>query len=73
MWKVVIALCLFSSTGELLEHTLTDGVSDCLEKKRIMMRNMKDSNRIMCGEVEGFIEQVGNTNKEFITAIRKKS
>lgn len=70
MWKLVIALCLFSSTGELLEHTLTDGVSDCLEKKRIMMRNMNNQDRIMCGEVEGFIENMNG--KDFITSIRKK-
>lgn len=70
MWKVVIALCLFSSTGELLEHTLTDGISDCLEKKRVMMRNMNNQDRIMCGEVEGFIENMNG--KDFITSIRKK-
>jgi UTP-glucose-1-phosphate uridylyltransferase len=70
MWKVVIALCLFSSQGELLEHTLTDGVSDCLEKKRIMMRTMNNEDRIMCGEVEGFIENMNG--KDFITSIRKK-
>lgn len=69
MWKVVIALCLFSSTGELLEHTLTDGISDCLEKKRIMNRNMNNMDRIMCGEVEGFVENING--KDFITAIRK--
>jgi UTP-glucose-1-phosphate uridylyltransferase len=70
MWKVVIALCLFSSQGELLEHTLTDGISDCLEKKRIMMRTMNNEDRIMCGEVEGFIENMNG--KDFITSIRKK-
>ena len=70
MWKVVIALCLFSSTGALLEHTLTDGISDCLEKKRIMMRTMNNQDRIMCGEVEGFIENMNG--KDFITSIRKK-
>lgn len=69
MWKVVIALCLFSSTGELLEHTLTGGISDCLEKKRIMNRNMNNMDRIMCGEVEGFVENING--KDFITAIRK--
>jgi len=69
MWKVVIALCLFSSTGELLEHTLTDGISDCLEKKRIMNRNMNNMDRIMCGEVEGFVENING--KDFITSIRK--
>ena len=69
MWKVVVALCLFSSTGDLLEHTLTDGVSDCLEKKRVMMRTMNNSDRIMCGEVEGYIENMNG--KDFITAIRK--
>lgn len=69
MWKLVIALCLFSSNGELLEHTLTDGISDCLEKKRIMNRNMNNMDRIMCGEVEGFVENING--KDFITAIRK--
>ena len=49
MWKVVIALCLFGSNGELLEHTLTDGIGDCLEKKRIMKRNMSDTVIITCG------------------------
>lgn len=69
MWKLVIALCLFSSNGELLEHTLTDGISDCLEKKRIMNRNMNNMDRIMCGEVEGFVENING--KDFITSIRK--
>ena len=40
MWKLVIALCLFSSNGDLLEHTLMKDVGECLEKKRIMKRNM---------------------------------
>ena len=70
MWKVVIALCLFSSTGTLIEHTLTDGISDCLEKKRIMMRTMNNEDRIMCGEVEGYIENINGV--DFITSIRKK-
>ena len=31
--KVIIALILFSG-GEMIEHTVTDGVKDCLEKKK---------------------------------------
>jgi len=69
MWKVVIALCLFGSNGELLEHTLTDGIGDCLEKKRIMKRNMSDSVIITCGEVDAELEEV--QGRIFIKSIRK--
>tara|TARA_S200002703_G_scaffold2485_1_gene3911 strand:- start:609 stop:824 length:216 start_codon:yes stop_codon:yes gene_type:complete len=70
MWKVVIALCLFSGNGELLEHTLMKDVGECLEKKRIMKRNMNNSVNIVCGEVEAEIEVL--QGKEFIKSIRKK-
>jgi len=69
MWKVVIALCLFGSNGELLEHTLTTGIGDCLEKKRIMKRNMSDTVIITCGEVEAELEEV--QGRVFIKSIRK--
>ena len=69
MWKVVIALCLFSSTGELLEHTYTDNVGECLEKKRIMKRNMNNNIQIICGEVEAEVEEIHG--KIFIRSIRK--
>ena len=69
MWKVVVALCLFGSTGELLEHTLTDGIGDCLEKKRIMERNMSDNAIITCGQVEAELEEYHG--KVFIKSIRK--
>lgn len=69
MWKVVIALCLFGSNGELLEHTLTDGIGDCLEKKRIMKRNMSDTVIITCGEVDAELEEV--QGRVFIKSIRK--
>jgi len=68
MWKVVIALCLFSSQGNLLEHTLTDSVSDCLEKKRVMLRNMPNG-LITCGQVEAELEEL--QGKIFIKSIRK--
>jgi len=70
MWKVVIALCLFSSNGELLEHTLMKDVGECLEKKRIMKRNMNENITIVCGEVEAEIQVL--QGKEFIKSIRKK-
>ena len=35
--KIVIALLLFSQ-GQMIEHTITDGINDCLEKKRIMKK-----------------------------------
>ena len=68
MWKVVIALCLFSSQGDLLEHTLTDSVSDCLEKKRVMTRNMPTA-MISCGQVEAELEEI--QGRIFIKSIRK--
>ena len=70
MWKVVIALCLFGGNGDLLEHTLMKGVGECLEKKRIMKRNMNDNVLITCGEVEAEIQVL--QGKEFIKSIRKK-
>jgi hypothetical protein len=69
MWKVVIALCLFGSNGELLEHTLTDGIGDCLEKKRIMKRNMSGTAIITCGQVEAELEEI--QGRIFIKSIRK--
>ena len=70
MWKLVIALCLFSSNGDLLEHTLMKDVGECLEKKRIMKRNMNENITIVCGEVEAEIQVL--QDKEFIKSIRKK-
>ena len=69
MWKLVIALCLFSSNGELLEHTYMDNVGECLEKKRIMKRNMNSNVQIICGEVEAELEEI--QGKIFIRSIRK--
>jgi hypothetical protein len=69
MWKVVIALCLFGSNGELLEHTYTTGVGECLEKKRIMKRNMNSNVMITCGEVEAELEEI--QGQIFIRSIRK--
>ena len=70
MWKLVIALCLFGSNGELLEHTYKVSIGDCLEAKRVMMRNMNNNVIITCGEVEAELEEMhGQT---FIKSIRKK-
>ena len=46
-----------------------DNVGECLEKKRIMKRNMGDVT-IVCGEVEAEIQEI--QGKEFIKSIRKK-
>ena len=70
MWKVVIALCLFGSNGELLEHTYKTSISDCLKSKRIMERNMSQGVIITCGEVEAQIEEI--QGQTFIRSIRKK-
>ena len=70
MWKVVIALCLFGSNGELLEHTYKTSISDCLKSKRIMEPNMSQGVIITCGEVEAQIEEI--QGQTFIRSIRKK-
>ena len=66
--KVIIALLLFSG-GTMIEHTVTDGVKDCLEKKRIMERNMSDTVRISCAKVEAQIETIEGV--EFIRSLSK--
>ena len=66
--KVVIALLLFSQ-GTMIEHTITDGVKDCLEKKRIMQRNMSDSVQISCTKVEAQIETIEGV--QFIKSMSK--
>ena len=71
MWKLVIALCLFSSNGELLEHTYKANIGECLESKRVMMRNMNSNVIITCGEVEAELEEI--QGQTFIKSIRKKS
>ena len=70
MWKLVIALCLFGSNGELLEHTYKSSISDCLKSKRIMERNMSQGVIITCGEVEAELEEI--QGQTFIRSIRKK-
>ena len=70
MWKLVIALCLFGSNGELLEHTYKTSISDCLKSKRIMERNMSQGVIITCGEVEAELEEI--QGQTFIRSIRKK-
>lgn len=57
MIQFVIALCLFSPDGILIEHTYKDNMSDCLKAKREMTRNLEGSlSQIMCGEVEAEVE-----------------
>ena len=52
------------------EDTVTDGVKDCLEKKRIMERNMQsDTVRIACAKVEAQIETIEGV--EFIRSMSK--
>jgi len=66
--KVIIALLLFSQ-GTMIEHTVTDGIKDCLEKKRIMQRNMADTVQISCTRVEAQIET--KQGFEFIRSMSK--
>jgi hypothetical protein len=53
----------------MIEHTITDGVKDCLEKKRIMQRNMSDTVQISCAKVEAQIETIEGV--EFIRSMSK--
>ena len=66
--KVIIALLLFSQ-GTMIEHTVTDGIKDCLEKKRLMKRNMADTVQISCAKVEAQIETIEGL--EFIRSMSK--
>ena len=66
--KIIIALLLFSQ-GTMIEHTVTDGIKDCLEKKRIMKRNMSDTVQISCAKVEAQIETIEGI--EFIRSMSK--
>jgi len=67
--KVIIALLLFSG-GTMIEHTVTDGVKDCLEKKRMIERNMKsETAKVSCVKVEAQIETIEGI--EFIRSIGK--
>ena len=65
--KVIIALLLFSG-GTMIEHTVTDGVKDCLEKKRIIERQ-SDTARVSCAKVEAQIETIEGV--EFIRSMSK--
>jgi len=66
--KIIIALLLFSQ-GTMIEHTVTDGIKDCLEKKRVMKRNMSDTVQISCAKVEAQIETIEGV--EFIRSMSK--
>ena len=69
MIETVFAL-LLTLNGTMIEHTVTDGVKDCLEKKRIMTRNMQsDTASIQCVKVEAQIETIEGV--EFIRSMSK--
>ncbi len=66
--KIIIALLLFSGDS-MIEHTMTDGVKDCLEKKRMIERNISGTARVSCVKVEAQIETIEGV--EFIKSIGK--
>jgi hypothetical protein len=75
MIQIVIALCLFNASGELIEHTYKNNLSDCLKSKREMNRNMEGSlSSTMCGEVEAIIQidESGSEPKTRIIQIIEK-
>ena len=54
----------------MIEHTVTEGVKDCLDKKRIKTRNMQsDKSTIQFVKVEAQIETIEGV--EFIRSMSK--
>ena len=58
MKEIVIcwALCMWLN-GNLVEHSYTNGMSDCLKKKRLAERTINPQQvKFACGEVKAEIE-----------------
>jgi hypothetical protein len=62
MIKTVIVLCMLMS-GQVVEHTYKDSLSDCLKSKREATRNTNESVQWMCGEMEAIVEEDWNSGR----------
>ena len=62
----VVALCMFVA-GELKEHRIQKGMSDCLKGKRIAERDINSNVQYKCGKVKAELE----TNIDGSKAIKK--
>jgi len=52
----VVALCMFVA-GELKEHRIQEGMSDCLKGKRIAERDAGGNITYKCGKVKAELEK----------------
>ena len=56
MIESVVALCMFVA-GELKEHRIQQGMSDCLKGKRVAERNYKENIQYKCDTIEAELEK----------------
>jgi hypothetical protein len=54
--STVVALCMFIA-GELKEHRIQEGMSDCLKGKRVAEREATGNISYKCGKVKAELEQ----------------
>ena len=52
----VVALCMFIG-GELKEHRIQEGMSDCLKGKRLAEREVNNSVQYKCDKVKAELEE----------------
>jgi|TARA_S200002703_G_scaffold94552_1_gene81588 hypothetical protein len=52
----VVALCMFIG-GELKEHRIQQGMSDCLKGKRVAERQVNNSVQYKCDKVKAELEE----------------
>ena len=52
----VVALCMFVG-GELKEHRIQEGMSDCLKGKRVAERQVNNNVQYKCDKVKAELEE----------------
>jgi hypothetical protein len=52
----VVALCMFIG-GELKEHRIQEGMSDCLKGKRVAERQVNNTVQYKCDKVKAELEE----------------
>ncbi len=72
MIETVIALCMFIQ-GELQEHRIQPGMSDCLKGKRIAERDTNDNIQYKCGKVKVELEENIDGSKAIKKIISEKN
>ena len=56
MIESVVALCMFVA-GELKEHRIQQGMSECLKGKRVAERNYQENIQYKCDTVDAELEK----------------